>query len=208
MVAVLWFLELARAGCLTPAFAGENRLYLAHGRQRSLEGSWRGKALTGGHDGDLRERCARGLQMGLPDCCVRGKGAPLPLRPLRPQARRGQNPKDQCNPKKVNFSPRLVRNLLQPTTAPANWPRFHPDRHFRPLQVSASLFSFSAPASPGSRGRSAAVKSSLPPNRQLSKLSARPAAPPGRPARSFRTNIPTHTSMRAPPHGPEPPNQT
>ena len=64
MVAVLWFLELARAGCLTPAFAGENRLYLAHGRQRSLEGSWRGGTRNRGHDGGLRERCARGAPDG------------------------------------------------------------------------------------------------------------------------------------------------
>ena len=32
----------ARAGYQTPAFAGKNRLFLAHGRQRSLEGSWSG----------------------------------------------------------------------------------------------------------------------------------------------------------------------
>ena len=78
-----------------------------------------------------------------------------------------------------------------------------------PIAVGRSVtVIFQHPGFPGSRGRRAAENSSLLHNRQPSKLSARPAAPPGRPARSFRTNIPTHTSMRAPPAPPEPPNQT
>ena len=88
----------ARAGYQTPAFAGETACSL----RTAASGPWRApgeaRLLSGGHDGDLRERCARGLRMGLPDSCVRGKGAPVPLRSLRAQARRGQNAKDQCNP--------------------------------------------------------------------------------------------------------------
>ena len=107
----------ARAGYQTPAFAGRT----ARTSRTAARGSYRApgeaRLLSGGHDGDLRERCARGPRMGLPDCCVLGKGAPLPLRPLRAQARRRQNPEDQCNPNTAPSAPRLVRNLLQPTTA-------------------------------------------------------------------------------------------
>ena len=157
MRAVLWVWSWRARGYHTPAFAGKNRPFLAHGRQRSLEGSWRGKALSGGHDGDLRERCARGLQMGLPDSCVRGKGAPVPFRPLRAQARRRQNPKDGCNPNPATSA----KASPQPTTYYDEAGKLAPlpiDRHFRPLQVPAFTVIFSAPASRGRPSRSAAVK--------------------------------------------------
>ena len=71
-----------------------------------------------------------------------------------------------------------------------------------------SLSSLSSPASRGPSSRRAAENSRLLLTGQLSKLSARPAAPPRRLARGFTTNIQTHTSMRDAPAPPERPNQT
>ena len=86
-----------------------------------------------------------------------GQGAPVPLRPLRAQARRRQNPKDGCNPNPATSA----KASPQPTTYYDEAGKLAPlpiDRHFRPLQVPAFTVIFSAPASRGRPSRSAAVK--------------------------------------------------
>ena len=182
-------------------FARKNRLYLAHGRQRSLGGSWRG--VTG----------IRRASCGLVGARVAAQALTpaIPLKDrlylLRAERNPGRPRRTANVPRRRGVHLRLCASGSLASDAqlcPASSPRLA-----LPIAVGRSVtVIFQHPGFPGSRGRRAAENSSLPPNRQPSKLSARPAAPPGRPARGFRTNTPTHTSTRAPPHGPEPPNQT
>ena len=138
------------------------------------------------------------------DSCDPSKRPPVSA-PGRKEPR--QTPKDGERAEAARVHLRLCASGSLASDAqlcPASSPRLA-----LPIAVGRSVtVIFQHPGFPGSRGRRAAENSSLPPNRQLSKLSARPAAPPGRPARGFRTNTTTHTSMRAPPARPEPPNQT
>ena len=96
-------LELARARRLPDScFAGENRLYLAHDRQRSLEGSWRGvTGLRRASCGFGVDAARAGLCQTPADSCVGWKGPPAPG-PC--QAWRGQAEAGRRHPKKVNFS--------------------------------------------------------------------------------------------------------
>ena len=104
-VRVLWVWGWrARAGYQTPAFAGKNRLYLAHGRERSLAGSWRGVT------GLRRASCGFGVD------AARGGST----RPLRSRARtacvcagpnRGaEDRSERRQPEKRHFRPKALAN--------------------------------------------------------------------------------------------------
>ena len=186
----------------TPAFAGKNRLYLAHGRQRSLEGSWRGVT------GLRRVSCglvgARAGYTGI-DSCYPSKRPPVSA-PGRKQPR--QTPKDGERAEAARGSHlRLCASGSLASDAQFG-PLLAQDRHIRIAASPRVTGIFQHPGFPGSRDRRAAENSSLPPNRQLSKLRARPAAPPCRPARGFRTNIQTRSNTVDRPAPPERPNQT
>ena len=138
------------------AFAGKNRLYLA---QPSEVWALEKQGLTG----DVWVRDARGLHWLTPF-------AEEPASPPGKQAR--SRPERGAAEPGGNFGQAVH---LPPTR---NWPRFE-DRRFRYCRSRVTVI-FQRPGFPGSRGRRAAENSSLLHNRQLSKLSARPAAPPWR----------------------------
>ena len=174
---------------------------LAHGRQRSLESSWRG--VTG----------LRRASCGLVGARVAAQALTpaIPLKDrlylLRAERNPGRPRRTANVPRRRGVHLRLCASGSLASDAqlcPASSPRLA-----LPIAVGRSVtVIFQHPGFPGSRGRRAAENSSLLHNRQLSKLSARPAAPPWRRPGGFRTNTTTHTSMRAPPARPEPPNQT
>ena len=94
---------LVRGALPDSCFAGENRLLLAHGRQRSLEGSWRGVT------GTRRVSCglvgARAGYTGI-DSCYPSKRPPVSA-PGRKQPR--QTPKDGERAEAARGSPPALR---------------------------------------------------------------------------------------------------
>ena len=151
-------------------------------------------------------RARAGLQVGLPDSCVRGKGAPVPLRPLRARARGGQSPKRPVHPAR-HLGPGKTSNLLL-TSSSVCVPRF---RRRSASQVFLAAQGVRRCRSAKRTGRferaPAHFDSNSQPQAKPRSLPTRPRRPP-RPPQPSQTYKPRIRPPRDAPAPPEPPNQT
>ena len=150
----------------------------------------------------LRNGARVGPQMGLPDSCVRRKGAPVPA--PRPRWRR-QTRNDQCTPHGTFGLAKLATCLpavlvfVCPASGADPRPKSSRSAGGSALSLSEKNGAIRACASSFRQQQPAASKTAL--------ASDGPRAPSRRPE-GFRTNTTTPTSMPRAPAPPERPNQT